>query len=144
MFSYFKRSDDETEERNGSLQISRSVSTIFSHRANDVPASGLILTLANTRMTLIAVSSIVPEDPKSTLSSSLDCLSFSSSSDIDSSLRFSSPTPLDEKILVPRKIRYLSFDLRRVPDLEIKNQYQNRKNGYRSLRQLLFPFAPFP
>ena len=111
MFSYFKRSDDETEERNGSLQISRSVSTIFSHRANDVPASGLILTFANTRMILIAVSSIVPDDPKSTLSSSLDCFSCSSSSDINISLPFSSLTPFAVHRLMPEvknlKLYYL-------------------------------------
>ena len=116
MFSYFERSDVETEGCKGSLQISSNVSTIFSQSANDVPASGLMLTLANTLMTLIAVSSIVPEDPKSTLSSSLDCLSFSSSSEIDSSLWFPSFAPFDEKILVPRKNRYLSFDIRQVPN----------------------------
>ena len=100
MFSYFDRSDEETEGCSGSLQISSNVSTIFSHRAKDVPASGLMLTLANTRIILIAVSSIVPEDPKSTLSSSIDCLSFSSWSDNDSSLPFSCRVPFDEKPLI--------------------------------------------
>ena len=94
MFSYFERSDDPTEFLNGNLQMSRRVSTMFSQRANAVPASGLILTLANTRMILIAVSSTVPEDPKSTLSSSLVCLSFSSSSVNSSSGLFVSVYPL--------------------------------------------------
>ena len=78
MLSYFERSLIASGFLRGNWQISRRVSTIFSQRAKDVPASGLILTLANTRMILIAVSSTVPEDPKSTLSSSLECF-FSSS-----------------------------------------------------------------
>jgi hypothetical protein len=84
------------------LQMSRRVSTMFSHRANDVPASGLILTLANTRIILIAVSSTVPEDPKSTLSSSLVCLSFSSSLFNSSSGRFVSVNPLSAGIVSPK------------------------------------------
>ena len=103
MLSYFDRSDVETEGCNGNLQISSNVSTMFSHSANDVPASGLMLTLANTRIIFIAVSSIVPEDPKSTLSSSIDCLSFSSCSDNDSSLPFSCMVSFDEKPLIPYK-----------------------------------------
>ena len=103
MLSYFDRSDVETEGCNGNLQISSNVSTMFSHSANDVPASGLMLTLANTRIIFIAVSSIVPEDPKSTLSSSIDCLSFSPCSDNDSSLPFSCMVSFDEKPLIPYK-----------------------------------------
>ena len=102
MFSYFERSDDATELRNGNLQMSRRVSTMFSHRANDVPASGLILTLANTRIILIAVSSTVPEEPKSTLSSSLVCLSFSSSLFNSSSGLFVSVNPLYAEMVSPK------------------------------------------
>ena len=94
MLSYFERLDESTEWRNGNLQISRRVSTIFSHNASDVPASGLILTLANTRMIFIAVSSTVPEDPKSTLSSSVVCLSFSLSLFSNTFDKLFSPIPL--------------------------------------------------